>query len=388
MRLSGWLVLLLPFILACTDSPAQSVIDQLSIQSGAGWMVANHPDFPEIKNPSFVSSVNLLWHHKGQKPWHRYYRYPEIGVQLTGGSMGNSDVLGYFGGAMARMQFDGRLRHRLIPFAALSLGSSWFSKPHDEEENPGNVAIGSRFAFLAGAEAGISLKLKDPLHLTAAVSILHASNSHARLPNVGINMPVFLAGIRYNASVKNISRGDTISIASKYQFRPHLRIALGMNETGSSTGPVNGPTHPIYLVAVYGAYYLTPVNKLSLGVEGWYNKGVYDFIISQEFYSEKQRMKSCSGAILVGHEFLMGHWSLVTTGGIYLYNPFYSDRLEQNEITSFKSKLKSIIPARIGMQYYWKNTFNREYRNLFFGVYIKTNFGQADFLETGMGYNF
>ena len=110
--------------------------------------------------------------------------------------------------------------------------------------------------------------------------------------------------------------------------------------------------------------------------------------MSQEYYDSNRYMKSSSIAMVVGHEFLFGRWGLLTTAGLYLYNPFYKDRLDSNEIDSFKSELKSYIPARLGIQYHIKNTNFTDHKNLFVGVYIKTNFGQADFLESGIGWVF
>jgi hypothetical protein len=46
------------------------------------------------------------------------------------------------------------------------------------------------------------------------------------------------------------------------------------------------------------------------------------------------------------------------------------------------------IPARLGFQYYAKDAFLSPKNNWFAGIYIKTNLGQADFLESGIGYQF
>jgi hypothetical protein len=167
-----------------------------------------------------------------------------------------------------------------------------------------------------------------------------------------------------------------------------VRIALGFNEQGDSQGPVNGPKYPIYLGGAYLTKKVSPVNKLKAGIEAWYNTGVYDYIVTQEFYEEKEKQRSCAVALMFGHEFLMGHFGVVTDVGLYLYNEFYQDKFKTVEDQSFREEIKGYIPARIGFQYYVKDATVSLKNNFFAGLYIKSNVGQADFLETAIGFSF
>lgn len=360
----------------------------IELSPGYGKVVRNYPGFPDLNTPAFNVGVTISKHRKGSRPWHRYYNFPTIGISTYAGSLGNKSVLGYYAGAMAEISFEKRIGAKWFWIPRLSLGVAWFNKPYDEQSNPENIVIGSHLTFFAGAEALLGRKITNKFDGYAKIAILHASNSHYRLPNVGMNLPLVAVGIRYNIRNNAEPPIDTTGLKTPSAIRFHLRGAFGMNEFGASTGPVNGPKYPVYLGSVYVSKMFSPVNKVTAGVEGWYSKGVYDYIVSQEFYEKDQQKKACSVALVFGHEFLMGHFGLLTTAGIYLYNPFYKDRLKRNDITGFKDQLKSIIPARLGVQYYLKNTNFNLRNNLFAGIYIKTNFGQADFLETGIGYCF
>ncbi|HMT30634.1 MAG TPA: acyloxyacyl hydrolase [Bacteroidia bacterium] len=383
--------LLLVIIFYCISfhsSFAQNKTDYLEASFGFGKMVRNYPEFPTIEKPALIASLKFSRHYNGYKPWHRYYNNPVASLNLTGGSLGNNAVLGYFTGMMAEISFEKRINKSLFWAPRLSLGSAWFSNPYNENQNPENIVIGSSITFLASAELMLGYSVNHSTDLMAKFSILHASNSHFKLPNVGMNVPALSIGVRYKFSDSEPWKPD--SVKATYNKKPQLnfRLALGVNESGSSTEPVNGPKYPVYLGSVYVARLFSPVNKVSAGIEAWYNKGVYDYIVSQDFYENDRHGKSICVALVFGHEFLMGHFGLLTTGGIYVYNPFYKERLKRNEIDGTKDKLKSIIPARLGVQYYLKNTFYNQTRNLFVGIYIKTNFGQADFLESGIGYMF
>ncbi|MBK7854847.1 MAG: hypothetical protein IPJ79_08010 [Bacteroidetes bacterium] len=124
------------------------------------------------------------------------------------------------------------------------------------------------------------------------------------------------------------------------------------------------------------------------GLEAYYNTGVNDYILSQQFYEEEKFTNSTAFLFITGHEFLLGHFSLFTNGGVYIHNPFYSELNRRENFTYVKSKLKPLFTARIGIQYYLKDAVFTPKNQLYAGVYIKTNLGQADFLETGIGYTF
>lgn len=376
-------------VFSASVSKGQGFLSAFEFGAGAGQMIRNYPDFPELKKPAYVVSFRYSKLLNGERPWHRYYKFPVLSGYATGGSLGNHHELGYFGGAMAEMGFEKQApSNKWFRALRLALGSAYFTSPYDEIKNNSNVVIGSSFTFLAAAEVMAGYQLNSNSALLAKISILHASNSHFQLPNVGMNMPVFSAGLRYRLREPGREMRDTSIMAVNEKIQFNFRVALGVNEQGSSTAPVNGPKYPIYLSSVYLSKMFSPVNKVTGGIEVWYNKGVYDYIVSQDFYDHNRKQKSYAAALMLGHEFLFGHWALLTNGGIYLYNPFYREKLSRGEKSGVKDKLKTWIPARIGANWYLKDATTSPSSNFFVGLYIKTNMGQADFLESGFGYQF
>lgn len=376
------------FLLIIPSSYSQKGTDAFEFTGGMGRITQNHPDFPDINTDAITLSLTYSRHFNGYKPWHRFYNFPRVGINLTQGIASNKEVLGSFTGLMSEMTFEKQLGKKWMWAPRLCFGAAWFQNPHNEESNNTNIIVGSDLTFLASADVVLGYKVNSSVTIISRFSLLHASNAHFSLPNVGMNMPLFAMGARYTFKNDKQVPLEEMYLPEFKKLRFNFRVALGINESGSSTGPVNGPKYPVYLASATVSKMFSPVNKVSAGIEGWYNRGVYDFIVSQEFYDENRHLKSSSLAIVLGHEFLFGRWGFVTTAGIYLYNPFYKDRLVENEIDGLKSKLKSYIPARIGMQYYLKNTNFNDNQNLFLGVYVKTNFGQADFFESSIGWVF
>lgn len=370
-------------LLSCYSAPAQQYF-----QSGllGGRIIENHPEFPEVKNFSggieFRTGIKL----NGHKPWHRAYRFADAGLAITYSTIGNEKVLGNYVSVIPEMTIPCKQSSKWKTSVSLGLGVAYFNRPFNRITNRDNIVIGSHFTFCANAAFNAEYALNDNWSFCLRPQIYHASNSHSNLPNVGMNLPALIAGVKYRVNKTSVKTPDTSNFFDdKIHFT--VRGGLAYNQFGGTTGP-GGPYYPIYLVSFLLTKKLSLVNKLQTGIEGWYNTGVYDFIVSQDFYDDNQRQKSYSIAWIAGHEFLMGHVSLVTQGGIYLYHPFYRDRLKRFESYTLKEKLKTIFPARIGLQFYLFDETARLRNNLFIGIYIKTNLGQADFLDSGIGYRF
>ncbi len=382
------------FFLSCFSTnffcDAQSKLQNHSFEAGiyTGKVVQNYPEFPD-RDRSVL--MNLSWYQKlnGKKLWHRYYHHPDFTVQGWYGNMGNDTALGNIAGLTAGFRFSQSLSNRFSISEQAMFGAAYFNQPYDEKTNPENIVIGSSITPLASARLSLEYHISPFVSVLANVGILHASNGHYQLPNLGANLPVVGIGIKYKpvpaSLIQDVEQDPVLN--KKIHFAS--RLALGFNEQGSSTGPVNGPKYPIYLASFFIHKNYSPVARWQLGLEGYYNIGVYDFITSQDYYLTKQKQKSMAGLLMLGNEFLFGHVSLVTQGGLYLYNPFYHDRYKDfypNGDT--KAWLKTWVTARLGFQYYLKDAVVHPRQNLFVGWYVKTNFGQADFMELSLGYAF
>lgn len=375
-------------LLAISTSQSQSIKNPSFVEASfhAGKIIKNYETFPE-RDYSFISSVRIGSQLNGTKPWHPYYDYPRASFQLFYGTLGNKKVLGNIAGLLYELSFEKKLSDKLYVQAVPAFGIAYFNRPYDEVNNPENILVGSHVTFCAAAQVSARYYFNPFWSADFHVGAYHSSNSHYKLPNLGINLPNVGVGVRYHINPLSMLFGKK-DLTTDRKLHVSMRIALGLNEQGASTFPVNGPRYPIYLGALYATKYFTPVNKLHAGVEGWYNTGVFDFITSQDFYDSKQYMQSSAFQLVLGHEFLFGHFSLFTNGGVYVYNPFYKEKLRRARIDDTKNKLKTWITARLGFQYYLRDATLYTRKNLFIGCYIKTNFGQADFLETSLGYCF
>lgn len=369
------------FLISFTAYSQQSA--EVLFQSGV--IVKNYPRFPD-RDPAFLARVS--WNQKlyGNQGWHQNYRFPELTLQATAGSLGNKDEFGNIYSFAAGFRFTKTINEHLSLTAEACMGAASFSKPFNEFNNSENTAIGSRVTFNGTADGGIMYSL-NRWSLLAKAGILHCSNSHIRLPNAGINLPMVSLGLRYNFTPKDeIIAKEKPAVDKKPKF--NLRVSLGLNEQGGTAGPVNGPDYKIFLASAYIYRHYTPVARWQTGLEGYYNQGNYVYITSQRYYSESERLKSSSLLAILGHEYVFGHFGFVTQGGLYIYNPLALDRWRDFEDPEIRDLLRALFSARLGLQYYLFSTYERKHNNLFVGCYTKTNFGKADFMEFSLGYNF
>jgi hypothetical protein len=66
-----------------------------------------------------------------------------------------------------------------------------------------------------------------------------------------MNMPVLSGGIRFKLSEQQNNQVDSVSHSLNKKIQFNVRVALGVNEQGSSTAPVNGPKYPIFLTSAF-----------------------------------------------------------------------------------------------------------------------------------------
>ena len=112
-------------------------------------------------------------------------------------------------------------------------------------------------------------------------------------------------------------------------------------------------------------------------------------MVAQELFLGKQRQYASNVALFLGHEFILRHFSLVTQLGGNIYNPFRVKLSKLNKVgKDIKTLLTLHVNTKLGFQYYIFDPEKTTKNNIFLGFFIKANFGQADFVETAIGYTF
>lgn len=357
------------------------------LAESVGKAIANQPSFPAVKAAQ-LTEFSILRQCNGAERWHQYYHFPETGITFLFGTLGNQKVLGNVFAAFSTINFEKKTNKKLVFQKKIGFGFAYFNQPYNIQTNRENIVVGSPVTAIASLVLGAKYKLSDYVSVSLGGAYFHFSNGHYQLPNLGLNSLNLRAGISYYPfkKQKNFVAQPISQLNKKIQF--NLKVGLGINERGGTLGPSNGPKYPIYLASVFISKRYAPKANFQVGVEGNYNTGAHDYIVSNDVFKVNEKQKSCTSIFFLGHEYLWKHLSFVLQGGVYLYNPLYNELLKQQKTITTKQHLKALFTTKFGFQYYLKDAYKIFKNQVYIGSYVKANLGQADYWENSLGFCF
>ncbi len=357
------------------------------LAENVGKAIANQPSFPSVK-ASQLTEFSMLRQCNGAALWHEHYNFPETGVTFLFGTLGNQKVLGNVAAAFSTISFE-KNKHKKLTFQKrIGFGFAYFNTPYNLQSNRENIVIGSHVTAVASLSLCLKYRLSNLFYVNLGGSYFHFSNAHYQLPNLGLNSLNVRAGITYYPFERQSQYSNAGNLKPNKKFHLNIKIGLGINERGGTLGPSNGPKYPIYIASVFATKRYSTKALVQVGVEGNYNTGAFDYIVSNSIFLEKEKQKSTTSIFFLGHEYLWKHLSFVVQGGVFLYNPLYREILSSQKSISTKQRLKALFTTKFGFQYYLKDTYKKFKNQVYIGSYVKANLGQADYWETSIGYCF
>ncbi len=378
-----FLILLHQFIFAQNDSVSNiknKFNPEFNINSGT--ILKNYPGVPS-QNLVNYSSINLSFQTNGSDKWHQFYNFPKIGVESIFGIF-QSKEFGYTIGVVPNMVF----KNSKNVYFKIGMGAAYFNKPFDFITNNRNLYIGYKFTNMTLIGFGRGFKI-GKLSMNLGLTFSHCSDGHTALPNVGMNSVLFNIGLMANEP--KIKRNlPQLNLKNKFIYT--VRTSLGLHQFGATTKAVGGPTYPSYHASFYVSKPYKNIHVVDAGVVVSYYTSFHDYIVNEEVYKKNINLKSSTGVIFIGHEFVFGKLGFSTQLGIYFYNPFF---IQQKKLEgtwgNLTQKLEAFNTNRLGLMYYpfkKKNTLNQIKNQLMIGMFIKANLGQADMFEYTVGYRF
>jgi len=245
----------------------------------------------------------------------------------------------------------------------IGLGLSGNFKPYNQEDNPLNLAIGTKNnVFL---DFGISSQYKINNHFRAGMGLAfhHFSNGALRLPNKGINLIPVTFSVTYQPDGKKIRKDTTAMPPLSKKILYHLNAGAGLKQ-------IKRDSSKRYFKSTLSFYASRNVSykwRLGLGADLFYSASGNNEEIAEDKTGKLSAKLSGGPSIYVVH---ILNEDLVLNGnvGYYIHNQ------------EFNGENKKIF-LRAGFRYY-------VYKNLNAGVSIKAHQGQADFIEWTIGYTF
>ena len=353
-----------------TNLLAQQYGIETSYQFGKN--IANHTNYPQIEQYSHTAEIALLQHTQGKKIWSVLYKQPTVAYLFAYQTLGNQEVLGEAFYVVPSIDFKVFKVKNFDMLVRVGWGAGIISKTYDSFNNPGNIVIGSHLNACATIRAMFRYRVLKQLHIYLGGGATHYSNGAFTKPNLGINLPFAQVGLQYSFQAPKVPDSLSAQILSSLPelnqtFRPFITVGIGFTESLTT----RGPKYPVYLISAGVSRMMARISKLSLSVEYMYNTSGYVFDKNNGGL-KLEHFNYARFSILATHEFLFGHWGLVTTVGAY----FNKHRFQS-----------SVIATKVGFNFYLKNYFKKVKHQLWLGCHIRSYAGEAEFLEFVLGYN-
>lgn len=369
-----------------TGSYTNSLIVGYKLHTG---MVVNnywgYDSFPS-RTVAFQNRAYVGWQLRGRKCWHQKYNYPEVGVSVLYGGFGNRQQLGKSLGVVGNMTVPiVRTEKQSLRFT-IAAGLIYFDRPFDSISNPHNIMVGSKITSFPQFILDYNYSITNNLDFILGISYLHASNAHYQIPNAGLNLGTVDLGAKYyfgkHKEFKNYSPTKDIS-----KFRINIAVGYGIHEFAGTIKPVGTPKYFISSNSIFLSRRVNNINNYFVGFSGKFYEGYNEYIKKNDYYDKNLFLKSSIFTFFIGHEFLFSHFGFYIHGGLNFYTPFLY-KYRKSDKFDLETFLELYTSSKMGVKYYLFETNKYSKFNMFVGIYVKANFGNADYPEVTLGFVF
>lgn len=333
----------------------------IALTRSYGFLIRHHLDMGRYTNIRFPAlELSAYRETDGHQTWHHDHHFPVQGLSLFYSGLGHTPELGDVVALIPWLKIPVyRSGLKAVQFK-FGTGLGYFHKKFDVLENYKNRAIGSHINACIQFGLVAQYPLFRNLLLNGGFQWTHFSNGSVRIPNYGINMPAFVAGLSFQP-FPSTGKTDSPMKARKPRY-PALLVSYihGVKQVL----PLNGP---LYQVSVGSATFLWPIRRngsirsgLDLSVDRS-DKA----LLRQEGIEVRTAVDLLKTGIFGGISSRFGRTSVFFDAGVYLSGRETSD---------------GAIYDRLGLQVELTSGFHCQ-------VYLKSHYAKADFIGWGISYS-
>lgn len=305
--------------------------------------------------------VDVMRRTFGKKQWEQVHRYPVIGYSFLYMHMDPAKPLGDSYSAIIYYGKKFLQRRSVYLSFRFGLGAAYIEKRFDRENNYQNNLISSRINYALNGRLFFHWDFTPHWSMNLGFGLMHYSNGAMKVPNLGINLPGVHAGISFTPQpvkhfIKDAGMADSLV---KKVVQLNLVLAGGLKQVY----PTGGPSYFASTISFYANKIVAHRSALNIGTDLFYDASGK---VLDTLQAGKSATRYFKWGLTAGHEFLIHRISLLTQLGFYLYDPL---------------KVNKLLYQRVGLKY-------RICPKAFISMSLKTHFGQADYVEWGLGYKF
>jgi hypothetical protein len=331
--------------------------NSLEVNPLGGSLFNHSPSFKAIiTEPSFGLRVNYLNRPRKAGTFFEKFNYPSIGVATHIVRYGDNEIFGSSFGFNSTISFYLKEREKYNIQTTLGLGAGYLTTKFDQATNPINTAIGSNFNFSASLQFSSELFLTQKLAVKPALGVLHYSNAHLLLPNLGTNYLFGSVGLVTYFNRKYQKDSFINNQTDPVQFKNEIIVSPGLSDRGRY---IENRVLPTYAFLYNRLFWTSRHHTLKAGISGEYKNYDYDY---KTFTFEE----NADLALTFGNEIYFGRASFHALLGVYLYSYLSAEK-------------KKHAYQRWGMSYHFPMKSKKI--GLSAGATLKVHYGAAELLE-------
>lgn len=348
------LFLLLTFI----QQPIYSQITSYDLNYNYGKIFKHSPAFKPSVTEASQGFVFCITHRSNSgTSFFSKFNYPSITHKLIFNNFGDNEVFGNAIGYNSAINFYILEKRRFNLMTSLGLGMSYLTTTYNYQTNKVNNIIGSHLNLCVSLDMTSQVFLSNKIYTKLGLGVLHHSNGHITLPNLGINFINGQIGMGY--VLTNNLKKDSFKVKDIKLGRPKNEISacLGISDRGSQD---DNHILPTYAIMYNRLFYTSNFNVIKAGISGEYKNDDYDY----KTYSFGE---NADLALTVGDEVFLGRVSIDLLVGVYLHSYLASEK-------------KKYAYQRLGINY--RLPLNSEKIALIIGAHLKAHYGAAELTES------
>ncbi|MFP4525698.1 MAG: acyloxyacyl hydrolase [Bacteroidales bacterium] len=278
---------------------------------------------PHSKNIKHLSSSNPYgfeaeygWFLLGDKDWERCNCYSKAGVSMLYADFNNPDILGKSYNLILFAEPVLNYRDNWRTSIRMGAGISYLTNVYDPDDNDENLFFSYPLSYIVHLDIILSRFLTDEWFLFLYGKYNHISNGGVKQPNIGMNFPMFGAGLGYTFKKVNFKKKEKVPLEKPVPVTPYAGVYM-------TAVSVDDERDKVISIGTYlkARKKLSRLNAISAGVEGIYDPSLYSAdekgsnFLENSYYS-----------LLAGHSFVFGKFIFSQEWGMYLYAPNYQKR--------------------------------------------------------------
>jgi len=310
----------------------------------------------EYLRDSYTCFGEINFQRSYKKQWPDDSQLVEWGGGIFFGNTGSRQYVGNMAGIFSFVNLPLYTKRNFTSKLRLGGGVGWVEKPYNKNTNHKNVLLGTAINAYLNFVWQNEIKISRKAFLNLGFSFSHLSNGSTTLPNLGLNVPAFSIGFRYQPNNELIS---SHIINDSFYKKKALNF---YTSAGIKQHPWIGSKR--YVVNVLSGELTKQISRKHQyggGIVLFYDRSLE--VNPETITSDKREHNNLQAGLFAAYEYSVGRLSLPLQFGIYVYN----------------HDVYSPIFQQAGLRYQFSKRMSAQ-------LLLKAYGGKADVFHIGIGY--